>query len=166
MLLDFDLMALTPYHFLTQLIAAGGLIFSTDSKAAATTPAAAVSLKEDGPPLSYSINGQNVQEGCGAAEKNITEQTLRKLKEYAYFFCNAATEYYEIIHKYQPSKVAVACVYLARQCCKLSSAWDVNLEEFSTYKESSLKDILASFRQHLGPVIDPHITKQRSNYFI
>jgi hypothetical protein len=32
MILDFDLMALTPYHFLTQLIASG-LLFSTDNKA-------------------------------------------------------------------------------------------------------------------------------------
>ena len=66
MILDFDLMALTPYHFLTQLIASG-LIFSTDNK---------------------------------ASGKNLTEQTLRKLKEYAFFFCNAATEQYEIIQKY------------------------------------------------------------------
>jgi hypothetical protein len=32
MILDFDLMALTPYHFLTQLFASGA-VFSTDIKA-------------------------------------------------------------------------------------------------------------------------------------
>ena len=63
MILDFDLMALTPYHFLSQLLSSG-IIFSCDSK---------------------------------ATGKDISECTFSKIKSYAYFFCDAATEHYEII---------------------------------------------------------------------
>lgn len=102
MILDFDLMALTPHHFLTQLFASG-VVFSCDSK---------------------------------ANSKDFTERTFAKLKEYAFFFCDAATEAYEIVQQYSPAKVALACVYLARKCCKFTNCWTVQLEEYTQFKLS------------------------------
>ena len=66
MILDFDFMALTPYHILTQLFASG-VVISCDSK---------------------------------TSGKDLTERTLLKVKEYAFFFCGAVTEHYNIIQKY------------------------------------------------------------------
>ena len=76
-------MALTPYHFLTQLFATG-MIISIDQK---------------------------------QTSKDISERTLVKVREYAQFFCDLLTEHYDIMMKYESSKVAVACLYMARQCC-------------------------------------------------
>jgi len=102
MILDFDLMALTPQHFLSQLFLSG-VVFSSDNK---------------------------------TSGKELTEKTLIKLREYSQFFCDAAVEYYDIIMRYPPSKVAAACVYLARKCCRLEKVWDINQEEYTTYKET------------------------------
>ena len=63
MILDFDLMALTPIHILTQLFASG-VMFSNDSK---------------------------------RNSKPITERTFRKIREYAFFFCQILTEEYSIL---------------------------------------------------------------------
>ena len=82
-MLDFDFMALTPYHVLTQFFASG-LIVSCDLK---------------------------------LSDKDISERTLVKVREYAQFFCDVATEHYQIVVKYAPSKVALGCFYLARRCC-------------------------------------------------
>lgn len=67
--------------------------------------------------------------------KSISERTLLKLKEYAYFFCDNATEHYSLSQKYLPSKVAAACVYLARKCANLDTVWDINLAEYTNYTE-------------------------------
>lgn len=119
LILDFDLMALTPLHFLRQLVASG-LLMSSDSK------------------------------GSG---KDISEKTLVKIKEYAYFFCEAANEHYKIIQQFQPSKVAAACIYIARQCCQLSDVWSINLEEYTGYTALSLKDVVGQFSRDLGKLI-------------
>jgi hypothetical protein len=67
-------------------------------------------------------------------EKDISERTLVKIREYANFFCEAVNEHYNIVMQYPPSKVAVACVYAARKCCQLQSLWNFNLEEYTGYK--------------------------------
>jgi hypothetical protein len=85
MILDFDLMALTPYHVLNQLFASG-VILTCDNK----------------------------QSG-----KELSERTFKKVREYAFFFCEVVNEEYSIIQRYLPSKVAAACLYLARKCCRL-----------------------------------------------
>lgn len=51
-------------------------------------------------------------------------------------FCDSAAEQYDIIMKFNASKVSAACVYFARKCCKLENAWDVNLEEYTNIKYS------------------------------
>ena len=71
-----------------------------------------------------------------ATGKDLSERTLIKLREYANMLCDAATEHYDIIMKYSASKVASACVYLARKCCKLSNEWDINLEEYTNIRFS------------------------------
>lgn len=120
MILDFDLMSLTPYNVLTSLFASG-TVFSSDIKS----------------------NG-----------KDITESTLIKLREYAYFFCDQAAESYEISNKYLPSKVAAACIYLARKCTRVDNMWDINLEEYTTYKECQLADIIRQFYAEMAEVIE------------
>lgn len=107
-------MALTPYHFLTQLFATG-MIISIDQK---------------------------------QTSKDISERTLVKVREYAQFFCDLLTEHYDIMMKYESSKVAVACLYLARQCCQLKKVWTIDLEEYTTYSESSLSDILGALSKN------------------
>jgi hypothetical protein len=59
-----------------------------------------------------------------ASNKDLTERTLIKLRQYAFFLCDATTEFYEIIMKFHPSKVAAACAYFARKLCKLDMVWD------------------------------------------
>jgi hypothetical protein len=59
--------------------------------------------------------------------KELTERSLKKLKEFAEFFCEQATESYILSHKYLPSMVAAACVYLSRKCVRLEKTWDLNL---------------------------------------
>ena len=54
-----------------------------------------------------------------ASGKDLSERTLIKLREYANLLCDSASEHYDIVMKYSPSKVAVACVFLARKCCNL-----------------------------------------------
>lgn len=108
-MLDFDLMALTPYHFIAQLFATG-LIMSNDSK--------------------------------NISDKDITERTLVKIREYTQFFCDIATEHYQILCKYPPSKVANGCFYIARKLCNLRNVWNYDLEEYTGYSEGSLRDIL------------------------
>ena len=71
-----------------------------------------------------------------ASGKDLSEKTMIKLREYTNMLCDASTEYYDIIMRYQPSKVAAACVYLARKCCKLDKEWDINLEEYTNIKLS------------------------------
>ena len=102
MVLNFDLMSLTPKHFLNQLFLSG-VVFSCDIK---------------------------------ASGKELSEYTLIKLREYTNMFCDSVNEHYEIIMKFNASKVAAACVYFARQCCKLSNVWDINLEEYTNIKYS------------------------------
>lgn len=77
MILDFDLMALTPHTVLSQLFASG-VIFSNDHK---------------------------------SSGKDLSERTLRKVREYAFFFCEAICESYDVLHQNVPSKVAAACLY-------------------------------------------------------
>lgn len=93
-LLDFDLMALTPFHFVQQLFATG-LILSNDSKQ--------------------------------KSEKDITERTLVKVREYTQFLCDAVQEHYNIVCKYPPSKIANVCFYFARKCCNLHNMWGDDL---------------------------------------
>ena len=108
-LLDFDLMAITPYHVLSQLFATG-LIMSNDSKR--------------------------------LSDKDVTERTLVKVREYAQFFCDMMVEHYNIICKYPPSKVANACFYLARKCCNLQRVWSFDLEEYTGYSERSMQEVV------------------------
>ena len=63
LLLDFDLMALTPLHFLKALNASGFLL-SND---------------------------------CKLTGKDVSEKTLFKVKEYAFFFCDSVAEHYSIV---------------------------------------------------------------------
>jgi hypothetical protein len=119
MILDFDLMCLTPYTILNQLFASG-IVWSSDNKS----------------------NG-----------KDITERTLLKLKEYSYFFCDCAAEYYVLSQKFLPSQVATACVYLARKCCNLDNVWDLNLQEYTTYNECQLADVIKAFYSEMGELI-------------
>ena len=55
-------------------------------------------------------------------------------------------EHYNILAKYPPSKVAIACFYLARKCCQLKNVWSEDLEEYTNYTEIELGDILADLR--------------------
>ena len=66
MLLDFDLMAITPLYILSHLFASG-VVFNQDMK---------------------------------SSGKEFTERTFKKLREYAFFFCSAANEEYNIIQLY------------------------------------------------------------------
>ncbi len=77
------------------------------------------------------------------SEKDISERTLVKVKEYAQFLCDVVAEQYTIVGKYPPSKVAVACFYLARRCCHLRKYWSQDMEEYTTYSLDSLLDIIA-----------------------
>ncbi len=76
------------------------------------------------------------------SDKDITERTLVKVREYSEFFCDVLAEHYNIICKYPPSKVANACFYIARQCCNLRNVWSYDLEEYTGYSEANLKDII------------------------
>lgn len=76
------------------------------------------------------------------SDKDITERTLVKVKEYTQFFCDMMAEHYNIICKYPPTKVANSCFYLARKCCHLRNVWTHDLEEYTGYSEGNLKDIL------------------------
>jgi hypothetical protein len=108
-LLDFDLMAITPYHVLNNLFATG-LIVSTDQK-----------LLDN---------------------KDISERTLVKVREYAQYFCDLLAEHYAITARFPPSKVAIGCFYLARKCCMLRSAWSEDLSEYTGFQLGELKDIV------------------------
>ncbi len=81
------------------------------------------------------------------SDKDITERTLVKVREYTHFFCNIMAEHYNIICKYPPSKVANACFYLARKCCNLRNVWTFDLEEYTSYSEGNLKDIILDITQ-------------------
>ena len=76
------------------------------------------------------------------SDKDITERTLVKVKEYTICFCDTLTEHYNIICKYPPSKVANACFYLARKSCNLRNVWTFDLEEYTGFSENNLKDIM------------------------
>lgn len=75
--------------------------------------------------------------------KDISERTLVKVREYAQFFCDLAVENYHIVAKYIPSKVALGCIYLARKCCQVKKLWGIDLEEYTGYSEDSLIDIVS-----------------------
>ncbi len=77
------------------------------------------------------------------SDKDISERTLVKVREYSQFFCDLVAEHYTITCKYPPSKVACACFYIARKCCNLRNVWSFDLEEYTTYSESSLRDIIS-----------------------
>lgn len=108
-LLDFDLMALTPYHFLAQLFASG-LVMSCDMK---------------------------------QSDKDISERTLVKVREYSQFFLDVATEQYSIMNRHPPSVVANACYYYARRCCQLHDHWNEDIMEYTGYSKEALAEILA-----------------------
>ena len=118
-LLDFDLMALTPYHVISQLFATG-LILSNDSKR--------------------------------LSDKDITERTLVKVREYTQFFCDIAAEHYSISCKYPPSKVGNACFYLARKCCNLRAVWSFDLEEYTGYTEADMRDIVKDMTERCAEI--------------
>ena len=69
------------------------------------------------------------------SEKDISERTLVKVREYSQFYCDLVAEHYTIIVKYSPSKVAVACFYLARKSCQIKSTWTTDLEQYTGYSE-------------------------------
>ena len=81
------------------------------------------------------------------SDKDITERTLVKVREYTQFLCEVVAEHYTIMCKYPPSKVANACFYLARRCCNLRSVWSFDLEEYSGYSETALRDILSDINE-------------------
>lgn len=97
MILDFDLMCLTPFHFIMQLFASG-VIFSCDTK-------------------------QN--------QKDLTERTFLKIKEYSLYFAECVNEYYNIIQLFPSSMIAAACIYFARKCCNLEKSWNESLEDYT-----------------------------------
>lgn len=76
------------------------------------------------------------------SEKDITERTIVKVREYTQFFCEVVVENYKITCKYPPSKVANACFYFARKCCNLKNFWGKDLEEYTGYTAIVLKDII------------------------
>jgi hypothetical protein len=88
------------------------------------------------------------------SDKDITERTLVKVREYTSFFCDIIAEHYNIICKYPPSKVANACFYLARQCCHLRTVWSFDLEEYTGYSEGNLSEILRDIRYHCRDIIE------------
>jgi len=108
LLLDFDLMVLTPLHFLNQLHASG-LVISSDSK---------------------------------NTGRDISEKTLFKVKEYAYHFCEAALESYDLCMRFPPSKVAAVCLFMARKACSLAEPWDASLEEMVGFKKIELRAVI------------------------
>jgi hypothetical protein len=71
------------------------------------------------------------------------------VRVYAQFLCDLAAEHYTITARYSPSKVAVACFYLSRACCKLKRTWTVDLEDYTGYKEAELGDILADMEENI-----------------
>ncbi len=112
-ILDFDLMVLTPYHFLSQLFATG-VIISSDQK------------------------------DC---DKDISERTLVKVRAYAQYFCDLLTENYHIMAKYNPSKVAASCLYIARKCCQLKNLWAIDIEDYTAYSLDEIADIIYELEQ-------------------
>ena len=69
------------------------------------------------------------------------------MREYCQYFCDVITEHYHIVAKYSPSKVAMACFYMARKCCQLRTVWGEDLTEYTTYTVHSLSDILQEFEE-------------------
>lgn len=113
LLLDFDLMALTPLHFLNA-IHASGFLTSND---------------------------------CKATGQDVSEKTLFKVKEYAYFFCDEITEHYNLIQQFKPSLLASVCVYFARKCCQLTTIWDKTLSDFIGYTLSDMAPVIVEFEK-------------------
>ncbi|CDW87491.1 cyclin-j-like protein [Stylonychia lemnae] len=83
----------------------------------------------------------------------ITEKTLFKVKEYAFQFCEAACEHYELIMKFQPSMVAAVCLYMARKCCQLESTWNSSMEDYVGYKLSEMQSCIKQFEKELGVLV-------------
>ena len=75
-------------------------------------------------------------------EKDITERTIVKVREYTQFLCETAVENYKITCKYSPSMVANASFYFARKCCNLKNIWGRDLEEYTGYTQQGLIDII------------------------
>lgn len=51
--------------------------------------------------------------------KDISEKTLMKVKTYAFHFCEAALDSYDLCMRFPPSKVAAVCLMMARKAAQI-----------------------------------------------
>jgi len=89
----------------------------------------------------------------------VTQITAKKVEHYAWYVHGHALYYQEIVASYPPSKVAVACLYIARQACRLKP-WTPTLEELTQIKEKQLRPVLRAFDRSLGPYLNFMFNKQ------
>ena len=50
-----------------------------------------------------------------------------------------------MVGKFASSKVAAACIYNTRKCCRFEQVWPSAMEDLTGYTRSNMKDILKIF---------------------
>ena len=125
--LNWDLMVVTPLHYLYNYLYQG-VIFAEDKQVKKKDELGTQQFN------SLPANGLRMSETV-----KLTERVIKNVRKYSEFFVDLSTQIYDVL-KYPPSVIAACCVLCAKKVNGIEPLWNSSLRELLRFEYTDLEE--------------------------